>query len=147
MKRLTYMYGEKWRLRIGDTEYSGKAVDRLAAYEGTGLEPEEIYAAKNREHRGVWLMDEEHSGELYCSECFHTICKDDYYMGILPPYCEMCGTRLDGDAPIRCENCKHAYHLHEGESLEICGYLCGLTGQEMRAEDFCSRGERIDKNE
>ena len=31
MKRLTYMCGGKWRLRIGDTEYSGKAVDRLAA--------------------------------------------------------------------------------------------------------------------
>lgn len=52
-----------------------------------------------------------------------------------------------GDAPIQCENCKHAPHLHEGESLEICGYLCGLTGQEMRAEDFCSRGERIEANE
>lgn len=46
MKRLTYMCGGKWRLRIGDTEYSGKVVDRLAAYEGTGLEPEEIYAVK-----------------------------------------------------------------------------------------------------
>lgn len=42
MERLTYFDGGKWRLRIGDTEYSGKAVDRLAAYEGTGLEPEEI---------------------------------------------------------------------------------------------------------
>ena len=52
-----------------------------------------------------------------------------------------------GEAPIRCENCKHASHLHEGESLEICGYLCGLNGQEMRAEDFCSQGERIYKNE
>ena len=102
MERPTYMYGEKWRLRIGDTEYSGKAVDRLAAYEGTGLEPEEIYAAKNRERRGVWLMDEEQSGVLYCSECFHTICKDDYYMGILPPYCEMCGARLEGENEMDC---------------------------------------------
>lgn len=30
------------RLKIGDTEYSGEAVDRLAAYEETGLEPEQI---------------------------------------------------------------------------------------------------------
>ena len=30
------------RLKIGDTEYSGEAVDRLAAYEDTGLEPEEV---------------------------------------------------------------------------------------------------------
>ena len=39
------MTGGKWRLKIGDTEYSGEAVDRLAAYEGTGLEPEEILSA------------------------------------------------------------------------------------------------------
>ena len=44
MERLTYFDGGKWRLKIGDTEYSGEAVDRLAAYEDTGLEPEEITA-------------------------------------------------------------------------------------------------------
>lgn len=33
MKRLTYFDGGKWRLKIGDMEYSGKAVDRLAAIE------------------------------------------------------------------------------------------------------------------
>ena len=33
MKRLTYFYGGKWRLKIGDTEYSGAWVDRLAAIE------------------------------------------------------------------------------------------------------------------
>ena len=45
MERYTYFDGGKWRLKIGDTEYSGEAVDRLAAYEGTGLEPEEILSA------------------------------------------------------------------------------------------------------
>ena len=50
MKRLTYFDGGKWRLKIGDTEYSGEAVDRLAAYEETGLEPEEIeLLAKQRD--------------------------------------------------------------------------------------------------
>ena len=44
MERLTYFDGGKWRLKIGDTEYSGEAVDRFAAYEATGLEPEEIVA-------------------------------------------------------------------------------------------------------
>ena len=42
MERYTYKENGKWRMRIGDTEYSGKAVDRLAAYEDTGLEPEEV---------------------------------------------------------------------------------------------------------
>ena len=46
MKRLTYFDCGKWRLKIGDTEYSGKAVDRLAAYEDTCLEPEEIEQLK-----------------------------------------------------------------------------------------------------
>lgn len=50
MKRMTYFDGGKWRLKIGDTEYSGEAVDRLAAYEETGLEPEEIeLLAKQRD--------------------------------------------------------------------------------------------------
>ena len=42
MERLTYFDNGKWRLKIGDTECSGNAVDRLAAYEETGLEPEAI---------------------------------------------------------------------------------------------------------
>ena len=42
MERYTYFDGGKWRLKIGDTEYSGEVVDRLAAYEETGLEPERI---------------------------------------------------------------------------------------------------------
>ena len=47
MERLTYFECGKWRLKIGDTEYSGEAVDRLAAYEDTGLEPEDIKRAFN----------------------------------------------------------------------------------------------------
>ena len=49
MERYTYFDGGKWRLKIGDTEYSGKAVDRLAAYEDTGLEPEDIKQAFNED--------------------------------------------------------------------------------------------------
>ena len=47
MKRYTYFDGGKWRLKIGDTEYSGDWVDRLAAYEETGLEPEDMKRAFN----------------------------------------------------------------------------------------------------
>lgn len=45
MERYTYQDGGKWRIRIGDTEHSGQWVDRLAAYEDTGLEPEDIISA------------------------------------------------------------------------------------------------------
>lgn len=47
MERYTYFDGGKWRLKIGDTEYSGDWVDRLAAYEDTGLEPEELEENQN----------------------------------------------------------------------------------------------------
>lgn len=49
MKRLTYFDGGKWRLKIGDTEYSGETVDRLAAYEDTGLEPDDIKRVFNED--------------------------------------------------------------------------------------------------
>lgn len=45
MERYTYFDGGKWRLKIGDAEYSGGVVDRLAAYEDTGLEPEDFKRA------------------------------------------------------------------------------------------------------
>ena len=49
MKRYTYFDGGKWRLKIGDTEYSGDWVDRLAAYEDTGLKPEDMKRAFNED--------------------------------------------------------------------------------------------------
>lgn len=42
MERFTYFDGGKWRIQFGETEYSGPEADRLAAYEDTGLEPQEI---------------------------------------------------------------------------------------------------------
>ena len=72
MERLTYFDGGKWRLKIGDTEYSGEAVDRLAAYEDTGLEPEEITAiiglasencAKTADKIDQLLSDDKELGE------------------------------------------------------------------------------------
>lgn len=33
VERLTYFDGGKWRMRMGDTEYSGEKVDRISAYE------------------------------------------------------------------------------------------------------------------
>lgn len=49
MERLTYWCddgrgGGEWRVNIYGREESGLHVDRLAAYEDTGLEPEEIKA-------------------------------------------------------------------------------------------------------
>lgn len=66
MKRLTYFYGGKWRLKIGDTEYSGEVVDRLAAYEDTGLEPEEVKYAYQKGWKGALdeIAYEEQAGTI-----------------------------------------------------------------------------------
>lgn len=48
MERYTYFDSGKFRLKIDDTEYSGDWVDRLAAYEETGLDPEELAQAKKK---------------------------------------------------------------------------------------------------
>lgn len=51
MERLTYFDHGKYRLKIGDTEHSGLFVDRLAAYEDTGLTPDEIYGLCSMDKR------------------------------------------------------------------------------------------------
>lgn len=58
MERYTYFDGGKWRLKIGDTEYSGDWVNRLAAYEETRLEPEEIERILDSYGRGMTLRTE-----------------------------------------------------------------------------------------
>lgn len=63
MERLTYFKNGHWRLNFDGCQYSARFVDRLAAYEDTGLEPDEIKYlklmamgqadAKNSEFAGV----------------------------------------------------------------------------------------------
>ncbi len=106
MKRLTYTGGGKWRLRIGDTEYSGKAVDRLAAYEGTGLEPEEIYAMRQLiemqpaadvapVRHGRWIYGEDI--DIQCSVCGADALTEGDYRQTRSNYCPNCGARMDGE--------------------------------------------------
>ena len=42
MERLTYFKNGHWRLNFGGCQYSARFVDRLAAYENTGLMPGEV---------------------------------------------------------------------------------------------------------
>ena len=49
MERYTYFDSGKFRLKIDDTEYSGDWVDRLAAYEETRLEPEDMKKVFNED--------------------------------------------------------------------------------------------------
>ena len=49
MERYTYFDSGKFRLKIDDTEYSGDWVDRLAVYEETRLEPEDMKKVFNED--------------------------------------------------------------------------------------------------
>lgn len=99
MKRLTYFDGGKWRLKIGDTEYSGKAVDRLAAYEETGLEPERIELLIPADdvaevRHGRWVNTNKEVEQICkCSECGYPIS----YFWSRTPYCPNCGALMKED--------------------------------------------------
>ena len=99
MERYTYFDGGKWRLKIGDTEYSGEVVDRLAAYEETGLEPERIELLIPADdvaevRHGRWERVSTASGiisRVRCSVCAGTQPLTFENM----PYCPTCGARMD----------------------------------------------------
>ena len=57
MVRMTYFDGVKWHLRCGDVEYSGSFVDRLAAYEDTGIAPEDVLTAEEMDAIGEALEE------------------------------------------------------------------------------------------
>lgn len=64
MERLTYFKNGKWRMDFNGCQYQANFVDRLAAYEETGLTPEQCaeYAKAGREGRYIVLRDAEQDG-------------------------------------------------------------------------------------
>lgn len=132
MKRLTYFDGGKWRLKIGDKEYSGAWVDRLAAYEDTGLEPEEIGALKSREKGLVELLNGVSCGCAVTYTRLRELAQADRD-GKLPKY-TIGDTVYDrfGDAwEVRTEE----LHLLDGNPNWI--YRCGHAG----TDDYCALWE------
>lgn len=95
MERLTYKENGKWWLRIGDTEFSGKEVDCLAAYEDTGLAPEEIQ--KGKQVYGAAI------GELAAPNNCWCECGDALQLA----------TDEDGDLAIGCFGCQEYVKVSE----------------------------------
>lgn len=128
MERLTYFKNGHWRLNFDGCQYSARFVDRLAAYEDTGLEPDEIKYfklmamgqadAKNSEFAGVPI---ERLKELALAD------KDGRVM-VLP--CNV------GDA-VWCVTRAGIKELAI-TSLEKnrCGYYAVAYGAAFRIEDF-----------
>lgn len=53
MERLTYFENGKWRLDFNGCQYQANFVDRLAAYEDTGLTPGEIKSMQEKHFNGL----------------------------------------------------------------------------------------------
>ena len=127
MERYTYFDSGKFRLKIDDTEYSGDWVDRLAAYEEIGLEPEDMKKAFNEDATlklagqilGVTpgrlreLAQAEKEGRLVVlSEPMKPMV---YKPNDTDVYCPSCGESLSGGWPLsdaddlrklcQCPNC------------------------------------------
>ena len=93
MARLTIWNGKKWVLpqgRTSDGESNWRRIaERLAAYENTGLEPEECAAERAK---GSWIPFETYGGMLRreCSECgFKTF---NHFR-----FCPECGADMRGE--------------------------------------------------
>lgn len=64
MERMTYFENGEWRMDFNGCQYQANFVDRLAAYEDTGLTPEQCaeYEKADREGRYIVLRDAEQEG-------------------------------------------------------------------------------------
>ena len=137
MERYTYFDGGKWRMRVGDTEYSGKETVRLAAYEDTGLEPEDMKRAFNEDailklagqalgmspDRLRELAQAEKEGRLVVLEhaakkgekkppCFYNDMGQEFCLGLARGECD--------DEPIdRCKECWYCESTHEAAEAAL----------------------------
>ena len=114
MERLTYFDGGKWRLKIGDTEYSGEAVDRLAAYEdilGDEYNLDRLRALKQADDEGRCVVLED-----------ITVSDLQQMLSILDSTCYGDGTETyttgyrNGHRNGRIEILRHVLGIHEGTS-------------------------------
>ena len=137
MERYTYFDSGKFRLKIDDTEYSGDWVDRLAAYEETGLDPEDMKKAFNEEATlklagqilGVTpgrlreLAQAEKEGRLVVLEhaakkgekkppCFYNDMGQEFCLGLARGECD--------DEPIdRCKECWYCESTREAAEAAL----------------------------
>ena len=110
MERYTYFDSGKFRLKIDDTEYSGDWVERLAAYEETGLEPEELAQAKKK-GRLVVLEHAAKKGEKK-PPCFYNDMGQEFCLGLARGECD--------DEPIdRCKECWYCESTREAAEAAL----------------------------
>lgn len=157
MERYTYFDGGKWRLKIGDTEYSGDWVNRLAAYEETRLEPEEIERILDSYGRGMTLRTEnaqrleiikeipinrlrelaqaEKEGRLVVlSEPMKPMV---YKPNDTDVYCPSCGESLSGGWPLSDTDDLNSVYTRSGQNSTPNSNATNLHSSQKRCCSFC----------
>lgn len=84
-------------LSFSETNFLTDALNRLAEYEDTGLDPAEIKVLSCPERRGHWLPVE--SDVIFaCSNCENTVSTSRDYENSddMFSFCPYCGARMDG---------------------------------------------------
>jgi len=121
MERLTYRDKDGFPMMKKRGGFKQGGVERLAAYEDTRLEPEEID------------MDHEAAEQLrhLCRNCD------------LDRLEKLAEADRDGQLVVRCEGCKHRIYKYVNSWIgEIGG--CNIFNHPMPNDAFCSYGERKD---
>lgn len=101
-------------------------VNRLAAYEDTGLSPEEVALYVKCQAESVSRRELQLGREV---ERLHVQLADAQRR-------EQAMVEV-----VRCKECKHADPLYASNSPKQIGYICQYTDEKMLETDFCSYGE------
>lgn len=95
MNRLTHARANGIKTGYWSPNKKEELVQRLAAYEDTGLEPEEIEVLKRI--RTPMTVNEIHIDEYYCPACGgENNCNDGI---VTNKYCPQCGQKLEAGEP------------------------------------------------
>ena len=96
MKRLTHPRDKGIKTGYWSLNKKDELIEQLAAYEDTGLTPEEVEQLKERYMLGkkVHSQGDDESDGIECPFCGYEVARNDDYDSMKPKYCPECGTKL-----------------------------------------------------
>lgn len=96
MNRLTHPRNSGIKTGYWSNSKKDELIEQLAAYEDTGLTPEEVAKMKERYMLGkeVHSQGDDESDGIECPFCGYEVARNDDYDEMKPKHCPECGTKL-----------------------------------------------------
>ena len=134
MERQTYFKDGYWRVNFSGVQYQADFVDRLAAYEDTGLTPEEVLPKDKADEIALKLMRLADLESLCSYDRIRELAEADKdgRVVVLP-----CKRR---DELWTYGNFTHGREVYRGHNKDGCPIIDANIW--MDDDDFCSHGER-----